>query len=167
MTAGSGGAAIFHHHHHWVRKFLPKSWLTSFPVPPSWNQDGGATSNVWRTSELLWNPQKGVVLVQKHPADLWSYFFLLFEKHLMVSLPSHSWNGVWFDSKPTSTPLWKFCAMIKWFFRVCFTVEVSMTYNSVTFHVEFPGKFFATVWTLKYFDVYSVESRYHLSLRYY
>ena len=93
MTAGSGGAAIFRHHHNWVRKVLPKSWLTSFPVPPSWNQDGGATSNVWRTSELPWNPQKGVVLVQKHPVDLWSYFFLLFEKHLMVSLPSHSWNG--------------------------------------------------------------------------
>ena len=84
MTAGSGGAAIFHHHHNWVRKVLPKSWLTSFPVPPSWNQDGGATSNVWRTSELPWNPQKGVVLVQKHPVDLWSYFFLLFEKYLMV-----------------------------------------------------------------------------------
>ena len=93
MTAGSGGAAIFHHHHNWVRKVLPKSWLTSFPVPPSWNQDGGATSYVWRTSELPWNPQKGVVLVQKHPVDLWSYFFFLFEKHLMVSLPSHSWNG--------------------------------------------------------------------------
>ena len=92
-AAGSGGAAIFHHHHNWVRKVLPKSWLTSFPVPASWNQDGGATSNVWRTSETTWNPQKGVVLVQKHPVDLWSYFFLLFEKHLMVSLPSHSWNG--------------------------------------------------------------------------
>ena len=78
MTAGSGGAAIFHHHHNWVQKVLPKSWLTSFPAPPSWNQDGGASSNVWRTSELPWNPQKGVVLVQKHPVDLWSYFFFTF-----------------------------------------------------------------------------------------
>ena len=56
MAAGSGRAAIFHHHHNTVRKVLPMSCLTSFPVPPSWNQDGGATSSVWRMSELPWNP---------------------------------------------------------------------------------------------------------------
>ena len=39
---------------------------------------GGATSNVWRTSEFPGNSQKGVVLVQKHPLDLWSYFFFTF-----------------------------------------------------------------------------------------
>ena len=82
MAAGSGRVAIFHHHHNRVRKVLPKSCLTSFPVPPSWNQDGSATSNVSRTSELPWNPQKGVISVQNIP-----YFFLLFEKHLIVSLP--------------------------------------------------------------------------------
>ena len=47
------------------RKGRPRSWLTSFPAPPSWNQDGGATSNVWWTLGLPWNPQRGVVLVQK------------------------------------------------------------------------------------------------------
>ena len=74
-------------------KSYPQVLVDVISGPPSWNQDGGATSNVWRTSKLPWNPQKGVVLVQKHPVDLWSYFFLLFEKHLMVSLSSHSWNG--------------------------------------------------------------------------
>ena len=54
MAAGSGRAAIFHHHHNRGRKVIPKSWLTSLPAPPSWNQDGGATSNVWRTTGLPW-----------------------------------------------------------------------------------------------------------------
>ena len=88
MATGSGRAAIFHLNLNGDRKVLPSSWLTLFPAPPSWNQDGGATSNAWRTLELPWNPQKGVVLVQKRPVDVWSYFFfLLFEKHLIVSLP--------------------------------------------------------------------------------
>ena len=75
MAAECGRAAIFLHLHNGGRKVLPKSWLTSFPAPPSWNQDGGATSSVWRTSGLPWNPQTGVVLVQKRPVDVWSYFF--------------------------------------------------------------------------------------------
>ena len=89
MAAGSGRAAIFHHHHNGGRKTLPRSWLTSFPAPPSWIQDGGATNHVWRTLGLRWNPQKGVVLVQKtslRRLKLFS-FFLHFEKHLIVSLP--------------------------------------------------------------------------------
>ena len=38
------------------------------------------------------HPQKGIVLVQKHPVDVWSYFFL-FEKHLIISLqqPFSKW----------------------------------------------------------------------------
>ena len=38
------------------------------------------------------HPQKGVVLVQKRPVDVWSYFFL-FEKHLIISLqqPFSKW----------------------------------------------------------------------------
>ena len=92
MAAGGGRAAILRHRHNGDRKGHPKSWLTSFPAPPSWIQEGGATSNVWRTSELPWKPQKGVVLVQKRPVDVWSYFFLLFyrdlkKKYLIVSLP--------------------------------------------------------------------------------
>ena len=82
----------------WDRKTLHRSWLTSFPAPPSWNQDAGATSNVWRTSELPWNPQKGIVLVQKRPVDIWSYFFYfsieIKKKHLIVSLPQPLVEGV-------------------------------------------------------------------------
>ena len=70
------------------RKTRPKSWLTSLPAPPSWIQDGGATRNVWKTSELPWNPQKGIELVQKRPIDVWSFFFFYYlQKHLIVSLP--------------------------------------------------------------------------------
>ena len=50
MAAGSGRAAILRLRLNGDRKGRPKSWLTSFPAPPSWIQDGGATSNVWRTS---------------------------------------------------------------------------------------------------------------------
>ena len=67
------------------RKGRPRSWLTSFPAPPSWNQDGGATSNVWWTLGLPWNPQRGVVLVQKTSRRRLT--LLRFEKHLIVSLP--------------------------------------------------------------------------------
>ena len=75
--------AIFHHHHNRGPKTRPKSWLTSFPAPPSWIQDGGATSNVWRTSRRPWrHPWKGVALVQKRHADVWLYW-----KHMIVSLP--------------------------------------------------------------------------------
>ena len=49
MAAGSGRAAILRLRLNGDRKGRPKSWLTSFPAPPSWIQDGGATSNVWRT----------------------------------------------------------------------------------------------------------------------
>ena len=92
MTAGSGRAAIFHHHDNRDRKTRPKSWLTSFPAPPSWIQDGGATIYVWRTSELPWNPQKGVVLVQKRPVDVW---LTEIKKKSIWSLasPNHSGNG--------------------------------------------------------------------------
>ena len=54
MAAGRGRVAIFHRHRNRGRKGRPRSWLTSFPAPPSWNQDGGATSNVWRTLGLPW-----------------------------------------------------------------------------------------------------------------
>ena len=91
MAAGSGRAAIFLHLHNGDRKTRPRSWLTSFPAPPSWIQDGGATSIVWRTSELPWNLQKGVVLVQKTSRRRLKLFFILFyrdsKKHLIVSLP--------------------------------------------------------------------------------
>ena len=50
MAAGSGRAAILRLRLNGDRKGRPKSWLTSFPAPPSWIQDGGVTSNVWRTS---------------------------------------------------------------------------------------------------------------------
>ena len=89
MATGSGRVAIFHHHHNRDRKKYPKSWLTSFPAPPSWIQDGGATSNVWRTSRCLWrHPWKGSKNV---PQTFEVIFFLLFyrlkKKHLIVSLP--------------------------------------------------------------------------------
>ena len=67
------------------RKGRPRSWLTSFPAPPSLIQDGGATSNVWWTLGLPWNPQRGVVLVQKTSRRRLT--LLRFEKHLIVSLP--------------------------------------------------------------------------------
>ena len=97
MAAECGRAAIFLHLHNGGRKVLPKSWLTSFPAPPSWNQDGGATSSVWRTSGLPWNPQTGVVLVQKRPIDVWSYFFnfsIEIQKSIWsLASPNHSRNG--------------------------------------------------------------------------
>ena len=93
MAAGSGRAAIFHHHHNRDRKGRPKSWLTSFPASPSWNQDGGATSNVWRTLGLPWNPQKGLVLVKKRPVDVWLTEIKQKKSIWSLASPNHSRDG--------------------------------------------------------------------------
>ena len=90
MAAGSERAAILRHRHNGGRKTRPRSWLTSFSAPPSWNQDGGATSNVWRTSGF---PRRRLILRKgssqsKNILKTFEViFFLLFEKHLIVSLP--------------------------------------------------------------------------------
>ena len=87
MADGSGRAAIFHLHINGVRKGCPKSLLTSFPAPSyrrhNWVQAGGAGNDVCRTSRLPWrhplyvcpicHHEKGVVLAQKRPVDVWSY----------------------------------------------------------------------------------------------
>ena len=36
------------------RKTRPRSWMTSFPAPPSWIQDGDGGNDVWRTSRRPW-----------------------------------------------------------------------------------------------------------------
>ena len=87
MAAGSGRAAILRLRLNGGRKTLPRSWLTSFPAPPSWNQDGRAINNVGRTLGLPWNLQKGVVLVQKTSRRHLKFTLNEIEKHLIVSLP--------------------------------------------------------------------------------
>ena len=146
MAAGSGRADIFHHHHNRGRKVLPKSLLTSCPVQPSWNRDDGATSNAWRTSELPWNPQKGVVLVQKRPVDVWSYFFYILRSIWSLASPNHSWNG-WGScplatagksiSLHVSTPRSMkrgvdFCKhLLYFFFDFMFLIFLTVLYNSL------------------------------------
>ena len=94
MAAGSGRAAIFRRRRNRGRKGRPKSWLTSFPAPPSWNQDGGAANNVWGALGLPWNPQKGVVLVQKTSRRRLKLFFFYFLRSIWsLASPNHSRNG--------------------------------------------------------------------------
>ena len=72
---------------------------------------------------------------------------------------------IWIDN-----PIWGICVMItpiKGFFSVFFADSIWMGYNPVTFHVELPGKFFAPIWTLNHFDVYSLMTEHYLSLWYY
>ena len=71
----------------WGSKRPPQVLVDVIPAPPSWNQDGGATSNVGRTLGLPWNPQKGVVLVQKTSRRRLKFTLNEIEKHLIVSLP--------------------------------------------------------------------------------
>ena len=90
MAAGSGRAAILRLRLNGGRKTRPKSWLTSFPAPPSWIQDGGATRNVWRTLGLPWNLQKGVVLVQKTSLRCLKLFFFYFLRSIWsLASPNH------------------------------------------------------------------------------
>ena len=62
MATGRGRAAIFHLHLTRGRKTRPRFWMTSFPPPPSWIQDGGGGYDVCRTSRRL--PHSWVILVQ-------------------------------------------------------------------------------------------------------
>ena len=83
MGAGSGRVAILHLPLNRDRKTRPKSWLMSFPAPPSWIQDGGATSNVWRTSRRPWRRPTDVCPIHESCRSL---TLLSFKKHLIVSL---------------------------------------------------------------------------------
>ena len=67
MAAGSGRAAILRHRHNGGRKKYPKSWLMSFPAPPSWIQDGGGGNDVIQDlgrffRPLLWRWRKMAAL---------------------------------------------------------------------------------------------------------
>ena len=90
MAAGSGRVAILHLPLNRDRKTRPKSWLMSFPAPPSWIQDGGATSNVWRTSRRPWRRPTDVCPIHESCRSL---TLLSFKKHLIVSLtqPLSKW----------------------------------------------------------------------------
>ena len=83
MAIGSGRAAIFLRLRNRGRKKYPKSWLMSFPAPPSWIQDGGATSNVWRTSRRPWRRSTDVCPIHESCRSL---TLLRFKKHLIISL---------------------------------------------------------------------------------
>ena len=83
MATGSGRVAIFLRLRNRDRKKYPKSWLMSFPAPPSWIQDGGATSNVWRTSRRPWRRPTDVCPIHESCRSL---TLLRFKKHLIVSL---------------------------------------------------------------------------------
>ena len=83
MATGSGRVAILHLPLNRDRKKYPKSWLTSFPAPPSWIQDGGATSNVWRTSRRPWRRSTDVCPIHESCRSLTLFRF---KKHLIISL---------------------------------------------------------------------------------
>ena len=69
--------------HNRDRKTRPRSWMTSFPAPPSWIQDGGGGNDVWRTSRRPWRRPTDVCPIHESCRSL---TLLRFKKHLIVSL---------------------------------------------------------------------------------
>ena len=69
--------------HNRDRKTRPRSWMTSFPAPPSWIQDGGGGNDVWRTSRRPWRRPTDVCPIHESCRRL---TLLRFKKHLIVSL---------------------------------------------------------------------------------
>ena len=65
------------------RKTRPRSWMTSFPAPPSWIQDGDGGNDVWRTSRRPWRRSTDVCPIHESCRSL---TLLRFKKHLIVSL---------------------------------------------------------------------------------
>ena len=135
MAAGSGRVAILHLPLNRDRKKYPKSWLTSFPAPPSWIQDGGATSNVWRTSRRPWrHPWKrseNVPQTSDFTESIWS---LASPRHYpsdWVSCPlatTRKWSVC------TCRKLWKtfdFSKHLLYFFFFFFFFFLTVLYNSL------------------------------------
>ena len=90
MAAGSGRVAILHLPLNRDRKTRPKSWLMSFPAPPSWIQDGGATSNVWWTSRRPWRRPTDVCPIHESCRSLTLLFSEIKKKIKSIwSLASH------------------------------------------------------------------------------
>ena len=83
MATGSGRAAIFLRLRNRDRKKYPKSWLMSFPAPPSWIQDGDGGNDVWRTSRRPWRRSTDVCSIHESCRSL---TLLRFKKHLIISL---------------------------------------------------------------------------------
>ena len=69
--------------HNRDRKTRPRSWMTSFPAPPSWIQDGGGGNDVWRTSRRPWRRSTDVCPIHESCRSL---TLLRFKKHPIVSL---------------------------------------------------------------------------------
>ena len=69
--------------HNRGRKTRPRSWMTLFPAPPSWIQDGGGGNDVWRTSRRPWRRPTDVCPIHESCRSL---TLLRFKKHLIVSL---------------------------------------------------------------------------------
>ena len=65
------------------RKTRPRSWMTSFPAPPSWIQDGDGGNDVWRTSRRPWRRPTDVCPIHESCRSL---TLLRFKKHLIVNL---------------------------------------------------------------------------------
>ena len=64
--------------HNRGRKTRPRSWMTSFPAPPSWIQDCGGGNDVWRTSRRPWRRSTDVCPIHEscRPVEVWLYLDL-------------------------------------------------------------------------------------------
>ena len=88
MAAGSGRAAILRRRRNRDRKTRPRFWMTSFPAPPSWIQDGGGGNDVWRMSRRPWRRSTDVCPIHESCRSLTLLFSEIKKnkKHLIVSL---------------------------------------------------------------------------------
>ena len=102
MAAGRGRAAIFHRHRNGGRKFFPRSWLTSFPAPPSWMVSSKmaapyvASGGRRDSHEDVPSSERGgpSPKTSRRRLKLFFYFFTEIQKSIWsLASPNHSRNG--------------------------------------------------------------------------
>ena len=94
------------------RKTRPKSWMTSFPVSPSWIQDGNGGNDIWRTSRRPWRRSTDVCPIHEscRPVEVWLYLDL--KSIWSLASPRH-YPSDWVSCPLATTGKWSVCTCRK------------------------------------------------------
>ena len=126
------------------RKTRPRSWMTSFPAPPSWIQDGDGGNDVWRTSRRPWRRPTDVCPIHESCRSLTLLFSEIKKIKSIWSLASpRHYPSDWVSCPLATTRKWSVCTcrklwktfdfskLLLYFFLFFFYFFLTVLYNSL------------------------------------
>ena len=128
------------------RKTRPRSWMTSFPAPPSWIQDGDGGNDVWRTSRRPWRRPTDVCPIHESCRSLTLLFSEIKKIKSIWSLASpRHYPSDWVSCPLATTRKWSVCTCRKlwktfdfgklllyfFFWGILFIFFLTVLYNSL------------------------------------